>query len=260
MAWQLPQVPTAYRYTAIALSHSTSQYWCRSPPMNNVPQDYMCRGLCSLVNNVWGDILWRDTVHCDTKSVQEIQLFQLWELAFLLMEATFAVGSTTEEKYEQKSLCRVPTLTRSSDWYWNGMGVTAMFECMTKLGFTIDMWPHSEIWLVSNSLNSCKLPGQFSYDLGMRLHHPCQWSNSYWYCGVHNSLPSDFQSPSSSWIYLKTWKCNVCAMQSKPGLRQQSFLLQHVCIRVLDLDGLLQNFFRCWVESWNNWSLRIIDG
>jgi len=55
------------------------------------------------------------------------------------MEATVAVGSTTEEKYERKSLCRVPTLTRSSDQYWNGMGVTAMFECMTQLGFTIDM-------------------------------------------------------------------------------------------------------------------------
>ena len=58
-----------------------------------------------------------------------------------------------------KSSCRVPTLTRSSDRYWNGMGVTAMFECMTQLGFTIDMWPHSEIWLElsgsrSNNLNS----------------------------------------------------------------------------------------------------------
>jgi len=74
--------------------------------MNNVPQDYMCVG---------------DTVHCDTESVHEIQLFQLWELAYLLMEATVAVGSTTEEKYEQKSLCRVPTLTWSSDRYWNGM-------------------------------------------------------------------------------------------------------------------------------------------
>jgi len=171
MAWQLLQVQTVYRCTAIAISHSTSQCWCRSESMNNVPQDYMCwETWFTSEQCLWGHFVG-GTLYTVTPNqcTRYLQLFQLWELACLLMEATVAVGSTTEEKYEQKSSCRVPTLTRSSDRYWNGMSVATMFECMTQLGFTIDMWPHSEIWLVSNSLNSCKLPGHFSYELGVVL-------------------------------------------------------------------------------------------
>jgi len=51
-------------------------------------------------------------------------------------------------------------------------------QCITQLGFTVVTWLRSEIWLVlycqlsgrgSNSLNSRKLPGRFSYGLGTRL-------------------------------------------------------------------------------------------
>ena len=56
------------------------------------------------------------------------------------------------------------------------MGVTATVKCMMQFGFTVVMWQRSEIWLVlptsgsgSNSLNSQKLPGHFSYGPGRRL-------------------------------------------------------------------------------------------
>jgi len=92
------------------------------------------------------------------------------------MEATVAVGSIAKEKYEQKSSCRVPTLTRSSDRYWNGR---AWLQCSNAwhnwvLLLTCDHilkfdWYCQLSGSRSNSLNSCKLPGHFSYDLGTRL-------------------------------------------------------------------------------------------
>jgi len=53
--------------------------------------------------------------------------------------------------FEQKSLCRAPTLAQSSNCYWSGMGVTAMVECIMQLGFTVAMWQRSEIWLVRHA-------------------------------------------------------------------------------------------------------------
>jgi len=57
--------------------------------------------------------------------------------------------------------------------------MAAMFQCMTQLGFTVVIWQHSEFdWYCqlsgsgSNSLNSQRLPGQFSYSLGSVW---CNW-------------------------------------------------------------------------------------
>ena len=73
---------------------------------------------------------------CDT-------IFQLWEHGFL------ATGCCRFYYWSaQSSSCRVLILVRSSNRYWNEMGVTVTFQCMTQLGFTVVTWQHSETWLV----------------------------------------------------------------------------------------------------------------
>jgi len=55
------------------------------------------------------------------------------------------------------------------------MGVTAMIQCITQLGLLLSCdyvlkfdW-YCQLGNRSNSLNSWKLPGHFSYSLGTRL-------------------------------------------------------------------------------------------
>jgi len=113
----------------------------------------------------------------------------------------FAAGSITEVKqklFQQRSLCRVPTLVWLNNRYCNGMGVTAMLQCMMQLSFTIVMWRSDFNWYCqlsgsrSNSLNLCKLQGHFSYGLGTRLQvwmpcishihwPPLLWHPACWY-------------------------------------------------------------------------------
>ena len=95
------------------------------------------------------------------------------------MEQVFAVGSTTEVKYksfDKQSSCRVPILARLSDHYWNGMGMTATVQCMSNWVLLLSCdnilkldWCCQLSGSRSNSLNSWKLPGHFSYGLGTRL-------------------------------------------------------------------------------------------
>ena len=98
--------------------------------------------------------------------------------AFLLVEAIVCCRFyywSEIEVIRTKLSCKVPTLAWLSNRYWSGMGVTAMVQCTTQLGFTVVMWLRSEVWLVllsgsgSNSLNSWKFLGRFSYGLGTRL-------------------------------------------------------------------------------------------
>jgi len=94
----------------------------------------------------------------------------------------FAVGSTTEVKsksFEQRSSCKAPTLVRSSDRYWTGMDVTATVQCITQLSLLLSCdyilkfdWYCQLSGSKSNSLNSRKSPGRFSYGLGTRLGRP----------------------------------------------------------------------------------------
>jgi len=71
--------------------------------------------------------------------------------AFLLVEATvcrrFYYWSEIEV-IRTKIACKAPTLVRSRDRYWNGMGMTATVQCNMQLGFAVVMWLRSEIWLV----------------------------------------------------------------------------------------------------------------
>jgi len=61
-------------------------------------------------------------------------LFSCKNCAFLQQ---FAADSTIEVKqklfnFKQQSSCRAPTLARSSVYYWNGMGMTAMFQYVVQ--------------------------------------------------------------------------------------------------------------------------------
>ena len=114
---------------------------------------------------------------------------------YLLWKQLFAAGSVIEVKQklcEQKSLYRVPTLARTSDRCWNGVGVTVTFQCMTQFHFLLSCdnvlkfdWYCQISGSRSNSLNLWKLPGHFSYGLGTRL---------------------DIKGYINSWVQWRTWR------------------------------------------------------
>jgi len=91
----------------------------------------------------------------------------------------FAVGSTTEVKYksfEKQSSCRAPTVAQLSDRYWNGWVWLQQFSAWRNWVLLLSRdnvkkydWYCQLSGSRSNSMNSWKLPGHFSYGLGTRL-------------------------------------------------------------------------------------------
>ena len=80
------------------------------------------------------------------------------------------------KSFEKQSLCRAPILEQLSNHYWNGWAwlqqlnawrnLVLLLSCDNVLKFD---WYYQLSGSGSNSLNSQKLPGHFSYGLGTRL-------------------------------------------------------------------------------------------
>jgi len=108
-------------------------------------------------------------------------ILQLWEQGFSTCGTTVCCSFynwSEAEVVQTKSLCKAPTLAPSNNQlkfllHWNGYDCT--FSTCDKIEFYYDLkfdWYCQHSSSRSNSLNSCKLPGRFSYSLGMRLWHP----------------------------------------------------------------------------------------
>ena len=100
----------------------------------------------------------------NTRLVHMITYFSRYENgAFLLVEALFAVSSTTEVKKKSFEQNSSPTLVRFSNCY-----------CNWVLWLSCDNVPKFNwVWQLSgggsNNLNSRNLPGHLFYSMGMRL-------------------------------------------------------------------------------------------
>ena len=127
-----------------------------------------------------------------------LTIFQLWEWAFLLIEVTVCCRFYywREVKVFQKAIIVwMPVLAPLSNCYWSGMGMTATVQCMTQLGLLLSCdnvlkfdWYCQLSGGRSNSLNSRKLPGCFSYGLGMRLRG--EWGRGDLWLGQESRLSS----------------------------------------------------------------------
>ena len=193
--------------------------------------------------------------------------------AFLLVEATVCCRSyywSEIESFEQRSSCKAPTLARSLS---NGRDCDGSMHYITQLGLLLSCdyvlkfdWYCQLSGSGSNSLNSRKLPGRFSYGLGTRLTRMLKIT--VWRAGAEGNFFGAGRGPSHVTsisccnsvtvvtILLRDipTRLKSCLLASYPGLLTPAFVacrgskLSHVQWHTWTCGGVTHSF--CTAVKW----------